>query len=345
MILNAFINMRCLLLIHFLLVTWSVSAAEGNANLFTENKDDGISHKQISVSMVFGTNARSIGPSSVLVPLRQVGRLFMVEVRIDDIEGNLIFDTGASELVLNKTYFRNYAGYEKGTTAGGVTGKFGKITSAAVGQMDVSGIYYEKISADLADLGHIEDSRGVKILGLFGIKMIDDLEVIFDAAKCEMRLSKTDRQGNRLDPEAGELKFEFNQELESNYHIMMIRGRIGDKTLNFCLDTGAEINTLNSNIPKKVMSTIKIVRRSTLGGARAGNIEALYGTMNELEFGNHQFGIMNAVLIDLSSMSESYGFHIDGMLGYDFWRKGVFCFNLKKGTISFNVRKGEENEN
>lgn len=337
--------MKPSLLIHYLIVAIFIFTIKCHANSFAPDVTDVIEQTKLSVSMVFGTNARNVGQSSVLIPLRQVGRLFLVEVRIDDIEGNLIFDTGASELVLNKTYFRNYTGYEKGTTAGGVTGKFGKITSAMVAKVDVAGIYYEKISADLADLGHIEDSRGVKILGLFGIKMIDELEVVFDAAKCEMRLNMTDRQGNRIDPDSHDMNFEFNQELESNYNIMMIRGRIGDKTLNFCLDTGAEINTLNSNIPKKVMNTIKISRRSTLGGARAGNIEALYGTMNELEFGNHQFGIMNAVLIDLSSMSESYGFHIDGMLGYDFWCKGVFCFNLKKGTISFNVRKGEENEN
>src|SRR5512138_3041409 len=41
------------------------------------------------------------------IPLKRAGRLFMIEVVIDGITGNLIFDTGASKLVLNSTYFRN----------------------------------------------------------------------------------------------------------------------------------------------------------------------------------------------------------------------------------------------
>lgn len=278
--------------------------------------------------------------NSVVIPLKQVGRLFLIEARIDDQEGNLIFDTGATELVLNRTYFRKYTSYKK-ASGGGVTGSMSEVSGTILNRIDVSGLYFEKVAADLAELGHIEDRRGVKILGLFGLKMIDNLEVIFDARLNELRLNRIDMDGNRIDPKAEDLSFEFIQKLETSYDFMMIRGRISDKVLNFCLDTGAEINVLSNNVPKKVMGTVQINRRSTLGGSNSGAIEALYGTMNELELGNHQFGSMNAVIIDLSSMSEAYGCAIDGMLGYDFWQKGVFCFNYKKKEIRFNVGKGD----
>lgn len=295
--------------------------------------------EQLLVSLLLKGNDTGGNLNSVVIPLKQAGNLFLIEARIDDQEGNLIFDTGATELVLNRTYFRKYAGYKK-STGGGVTGSMNEVTGTILNKIDVAGLYYEKVAADLAELGHIEDKRGVKILGLFGLKMIDNLEVIFDARRSELRLNRIDKDGNRIDQKAEDLQFEFTQKLETSYDFMMIRGRISDKVLYFCLDTGAEINVLSNSIPKKVMGTVQINRRSTLGGSKSGAVEALYGTMNEFEFGNYQFGSMGAVIIDLSSMSEAYGCSIDGMLGYDFWQKGVFCFNYRKKEIRFNVGKG-----
>lgn len=192
-------------------------------------------------------------------------------------------------------------------------------------------LHHQKVTADLAELGHIEDKR--RSLGLFGLKMIDNLEVIFDARRNELRLNRIDKDGNRIDQKEEDLQFEFTQKLETSYDFMMIRGRISDKVLYFCLDTGAEINVLSNNVPKKGNGHGTDHPQINPGRFESGAVEALYGTMNELEFGNHQFGSMGTVIIDLSSMSEAYGCSIDGMLGYDFWQKGVFCFNYRKKEI------------
>lgn len=277
---------------------------------------------------------------SITIPLKRAGRLFLIEARIDDQVGNLIFDTGASGLVLNRTYFRKYASFEK-SAGGGITGASDKIYRTVVKRIDISGLYYEDVAADLTDLGHIENRRGVKILGLFGINMIARFEVVFDAISSELHLYRTDKQGNRMISLASGLKFEVTQSMETNHNIMLIKGKIGDKLLNFCLDTGAESNVISSDVSKKVMSTIQINRRSGMGGAGAAAVEVLYGTMKEFEFGNHQFGIMQTVVTNLEAMSEAYGCPIDGMLGYDFWQKGIFCFNIRKGEISFSIMKGE----
>jgi len=295
--------------------------------------------EQVVVSLLLKGEKIDENLNSVVIPLKQAGHLFMIEAKINEQEGNLIFDTGATELVLNRTYFRKYSSYEK-QSGGGITGSMNTVYGTILNKIDVSGLFYKQVAADLADLGHIEDKRGVKILGLFGIKMINNLEVIFDAAHSELRLNRVDEDGNRLDAEGNSMEFEFTQKLDTRCHFMMIKGRISDKELIFCLDTGAEINVLSNSVPKKVMETVQISRRSTLGGSKSGSVEALYGTMNEFEFGEYQFGNMNTVMIDLSSMCEAYGCNIDGMLGYDFWQKGVFCFNCRKKEIRFNVGKG-----
>ncbi len=297
--------------------------------------------EQVLINTLVNPNDKPLGDfQSITIPLKRAGRLFLIEARIDDEVGNLIFDTGASGLVLNKTYFRKYAGFVKPGGAG-VTGSFDKISRIVVKRIDISALYYEDVAADVTDLGHIENRRGVKILGLFGLNMIENFEIVFDANKNELQLNRIDKQGNTLKTDLVVTKFDFTQKIEKQNNILLIKGTIGEKTLNFCLDTGAESNVISSSVSKKVMSTIKINRRSNLGGAGAQSFEVLYGTMNEFEFGSHQFGSMETVVTNLDAMSEAYGCSIDGMLGYDFWQKGIFRINFGKSEISFSLVKGE----
>jgi predicted aspartyl protease len=289
----------------------------------------------------FLLNDDPLGDISTLnIPLKRAGRLYLIEAKVDDQTGNFVFDTGATGLVLNSTYFRKYTGYEKPLASGSIIGSSTGIKRIAINRIEVGALYYKNIEADLADLGHIENRRGVKILGLFGLNMIDNFEVIFDARNNQLQLYLLDKEGNRLDTKNGDQKFDYTQKLDLHKKIMLLQGQVGDKLLNFCLDTGAETNVIDSHLPKKVLHTIQINRRSNLQGANAGNVEVLYGTMNELKLGEKQLGSMETIITSLERMSEAYGCTIDGMLGYDFWYKGVFCINFGKGTISFSLWKG-----
>jgi hypothetical protein len=276
---------------------------------------------------------------SITIPLKRAGRLFLIEAKVDDQEGNLVFDTGSSGFVLNKTYFRKYVTSDK-PAGGGVTGSLGKVSQIHVKHLQISNLYYEKVIADVTDLGHIENRRGVKILGLFGFNMITGFEVIFDAGNSQLQLIRVDRKGNRLSPATSEIKYDLTQKIETFNNILMLKGKIGEKTLNFCLDTGAETNVISSHVSKNVMSTIQINRRSNLGGAGAATVEVLYGTMSDLKFSNYQFGSMQTIVTNLDAMSEAYGRMIDGMLGFDFWEKGIYCINFGKNEMSVCLGKG-----
>ena len=69
--------------------------------------------------------------AKISIPIKRAGNLILMEVQIDSIVGNLILDTGAPHLVLNKTYFRNYPLYgnvmASGITGGGGAGVHGQI--------------------------------------------------------------------------------------------------------------------------------------------------------------------------------------------------------------------------
>jgi len=327
-------------LVRLMLIPFLCINVNGYASIPPDTKIS-ITKASITISDLAILNDQPLGDfQSITIPLKRAGRLFLIEAKIDDQVGNLIFDTGATGLVLNKTYFRKYAGIEK-AAGGGITGASEKISRIVVKRIDISGLYYVDISADLTDLGHIENRRGFKILGLFGLNMIHNFEVVFDANRNELQLNRVDKKGNRLSGLTSELKYDFTQNMETNDNILLVKGKIGDKILNFCLDTGAESNVISSSVSKKVMGTIQINRRLGMGGAGAATVEVLYGTMKEFEFGNHQFGNMETAVTSLCDINDAYGCTIDGLLGYDFWQKGIFCFNFRKNEISFSVWKGD----
>jgi hypothetical protein len=101
------------------------------------------------------------------IPLKNAGRLFMIEAIIDNQSGNLIFDSGATGLVMNRTYFRKYVKTNV-QNSNGITGPVAEVESINLGKVNISGLTFTKIPASLADLGHIENRRGVKVLGLIG---------------------------------------------------------------------------------------------------------------------------------------------------------------------------------
>lgn len=279
--------------------------------------------------------------NSLAIPLKRVGRLFMIEAKVDNQTGNLIFDTGASGIVLNRTYFRNYVSFEKPMAGGGVRAAFDKMYRISVKHIQISSLYYENLDADVSDLSHIENRRGVKVLGLLGINLLQDFEVVFDARNNQLQLFRLDRQGNRIEKETKFQSFDFNQKIDTRNSIIILNGKVGEKDLNFCLDTGAETNVIDSQLPKKVMQTVEVTRRSTLQGAAAGSKEVLYGRMHSLQFGKNKMSPMETIITPLGGISEAFGCAIGGILGYDFWINGIYSINFKKQQLSYNLWKGD----
>jgi predicted aspartyl protease len=241
--------------------------------------------------------------------------------------------------VLNKTYFRKYLSSEGGA-AGGVTGSTASVGHIRIKRVDIAGLGYDNLQADVTSLGHIENRRGVKILGLFGFSMLRNLEIVIDLNRSELRLFRIDKSGNRISP-VRRGKFDIIQKIEQRQDVLFVQAKIGGKMLDFCLDTGAESNVLNSFSPKKVLSTVSVQRRSGLVGAGTARSEVLYGVMNDFTFGDHRMADMQTIITSLENMSESYGFPIDGMLGYDFFSQGEICVNMVKKELGVWLAKKE----
>ncbi len=278
---------------------------------------------------------------SLVIPLKRAGKLLMVEAEIDNQVGNLIFDTGASGLVLNNTYFRNCIRADC-VTPNGITGSVGQINRTIADTIKLSGLLYLNVRADLADLGHIEDRRGVKILGLFGLNLFRKFEIIIDVRNNELKLIKIDKKGNRVKRSSGCFKSDYTQTIIETNNILFVTGTISGKNLKFCFDTGAEINVVSSSVQEVVLNTISINRRSKLGGAASSTIEVIYGSMNDFSFGDKKLENMQTVIASLESLEEAYGTLFSGVLGCDFLEKGVICINMIKNQLGICFTKEEK---
>jgi len=301
----------------------------------------GVQPSPVTVESLVFTCTPITGPLGntvgVTIPLKRAGRLFLIEATLDHVTGNFILDTGASGLVLNKTYFRNSIPVDN-EEGGGVTGSTGQVSRTTVKHLQVADLSYQNIAADVMPLGHLENRRGVKILGLFGMSMLLNMEMVIDLRNNELQLLRLDKSGNTVEPGFPKIKFDILQKIDEYGNIMFVRASIGGKLLGFCLDTGAESNVMSIDLPKKALSTITITRRSSLNGVGSDENEVLYGTLNDFLMGTRQIATMETILCSLSDMARQYGYPIDGMLGYDFFSKGKIYINLIKKEIGICLK-------
>ena len=289
--------------------------------------------------MIMSDGPVVMAPEVVTIPLKRVGRLFMIEARIDNETGNFLFDTGSQQLVLNSIYFRKYMSADA-VTGGGVTGVVGAVSRTRVKHLNVSGILNDDIMADVTDLGHLENRRGVKIFGLFGFAIFKNLEVVIDANHNQLKLYRLERNGKRHSSTDSEFPFDLTQKAELYHDILFLQASIGGKLLDFCFDTGAESNVISNWLPGKVMDKVTIERRSTLNGVGSARADVLYGKLNDFIIGNRQIPGMQVIITSLENMSVSFDHSLDGMLGFDFLEQGIISVNLMTKEVKMAFVKG-----
>jgi len=277
---------------------------------------------------------------SVIVPLKRAGKLILIDAIVDSIQGNLILDTGSAGMVLNSLYFRKTrrAGSQ---SSGGITGDVGAISKYRIKKLAVSDAFYENFDADMTDLGHLERSRNVRILGFFGLSMLRDFEVVIDLKNNLMELHRLDRSGQRLNITFGQPSFDLVLPASNMSDVLFVEASINKKKFLFCLDTGAESNVLSNQLPDKVLNTVTVTRRSTLLGVGSKKVNVFHGTMNDFSIGSHSMNGMPTLITSLSAMAHAYGLNIDGMLGCDFFEKGVFYIDLKRGRVGICFHKNQ----
>ena len=230
------------------------------------------------------TESEWLTPNIIRIPFKLTGTLITVRARIDTLEGNFFFDTGASGLVLNSRQFAS--GIGQLTTArygGGVTGLVSVQGASRIDTFQLDNLLVVDAKAEMIDLSHIENSKKLDLVGLIGYQVFKDYEVLFDYASSLLMLVRTDRKGEPLEPIPGwEYKPLESFPVKMARHVATVELSFAAKTRRrFALDSGAEQNLLSVYSGKRFLKeNFEIRRRYNLVGAGQKSIEVLGGVLH-----------------------------------------------------------------
>lgn len=265
------------------------------------------------------------------IPFTRAGNLILVKATADTVQGNFILDTGAPHLILNITYFRNYPStLISDAEQTSITGVGQAIYKTVINKFDFAGIQYKRIEADLANLGHIENSKGVRIFGLLGMELFRQCEMIIDYENNLIHLhviSKAEASTYQHEQLRDASKYN-TVPIDLMDNKIVTRLNIGGKNLKFIIDHGAETNLIDSRLSNKVFENVNITGRVVLTGSANKKIEALAGNMNNLVIGNAKFNDLPVLITNLEKTCFNYGGCIDGILGFDFLSLHKIGFNF-----------------
>ncbi len=266
------------------------------------------------------------------IPFSKAGNLIIIQANVDTVSGNFILDTGAPGLILNATYFRDMKTIKSSASeVAGLTGAIQSYQRTEAEKLMIGDFEYYRVQADRANLGHIENSKGIKILGLLGVHLFKRFEMVIDFENNLIHLHKIGKK------EKAAFYFEGLQEwdkydlvpiqvLESK---MLIPLFFGKRKLNFILDTGAESNVLDSRLPNQVLDSVKLERKITVIGSGNEKRDAWYGNFTGLRAGEKPLQAVEVLLTSLAQMSMAYDRNIDGMLGIAFLSQQKIGINFQ----------------
>ena len=268
---------------------------------------------------------------SCVIPFSRAGNLILIRAKADTTDGNFILDTGASGLVLNITYFRSYpATAFVNEEANGVGGTVASVTRTEVKQFTFGCMNSAVTTADMLDLGHLENSKGVRIFGLIGLSLLLQCEMIIDYENNLIHLHRINKK------ETKEYKSVQLKDTSTYYTIptqvwnekLTTMSTLAGKKLRFIIDSGAESNVLDSRLPSKIFDNVEILKRIQLLGTNEKKVDAMYGNLNNLIIGNQPTGSLPVIITNLAQACLANNTCFDGILGFDFLSLHKIGFNF-----------------
>ena len=270
--------------------------------------------------------------NTIYIPFTLVGRLMVVQARIDTLAGNFIVDTGSERLLLNKDYVRDNT--NKAVTAVGNTG-FVAVSERQVDSLNIDQLAIYNILAHIVDLDHIELKKNTRILGILGYNVFQHFELFIDFQNSRIVLSRVDRKGIRLDSIAYyELPYD-SLDFTLKNHLIVVETVVNGVKVEMFVDSGAELNLIDRRVGKKVLEKFAIIKRVNLIGVGKRQVEVLAGTLADVACGNQRTKSMNTLLTSLDEINTSFGTSVEGVLGYEFLHSRRTLINYQKRKLYF----------
>ncbi len=291
---------------------------------------------KINPPIVF-PQAEFINANTTRIPFKVVDQLIVVEAELLNKKGNFIIDTGAETLILNSQHFKTFSLKNKdGEETYGVNGTIETVKEKFIKSLSINDLNLNKLNADVVNLSHFERIKRIDLLGIIGFSILKNFEVFIDMHLNQITLSCVDKDGEKLSERVYAEKIHDSISFKLKKHTIIIDGFIGGRPVKMGIDTGAEYNQLRKNIDKVILGYFYGNKKLKLTGASGKSIQVLAGKLYRFQLKDSiYFGPMKTVVADLKKMNGAFRTHLDGVLGFEFFKQKRTIINYKKQKLYF----------
>lgn len=282
--------------------------------------------KKIILSLLLGSIVFQYSHANITrVSFQLIGNLIVFEAEYNGQKGNFILDTGMGYNLFNSKYIDNNSVIENLYSNNEVVN-----SNMSKAWIDVNGFMLGGASFK-ADLQHVEQTKGISIMGIIGTWSLKRVILTLDFIHKEMVLQKAKGKNRFL---AGEVLFNLNEAIPFAYkgHIPMIQAYLGNKAVLLGIDTGAEVNILSNKLITQVRETHEMSFRKVmlLDGTLTYHP---YSQIKSIILGNYLAHRMGTIFSDLKQLNSLNGPPLDGLLGIECIKQFKVTFNFSKREL------------
>lgn len=179
-------------------------------------------------------------------------------------------------------------------------------------------------------LGNVENARGIKILGLLGVDLFKQCEMIIDFEKNLIYLHRISNKESStykhvlLNDDTQYRTFPIDI---TDDHIIVSTEMAGKK-LKLAVDCAAELNILDSRLPNQVFENFLVTGKVKLTGVGNKQIDALFGSLNNMKMGGQDMGNITVTVTNLENTCFAHSGCVNGVLGFSFLSMHKLGFNF-----------------
>ncbi|MCB0587464.1 MAG: hypothetical protein KDD06_19375 [Phaeodactylibacter sp.] len=269
---------------------------------------------------VFAGPSYFIEKAPVVVSLQVRDKLILVEGEADGQAGYFLFDTGASELILNEAYFPRYEHYNPEMYFADATGQKTIYGYSYISSFSWGGLRREEFYAPRISLLTLEERLGERLLGIIGYEVLRHVDMELDYYQGTITLL---RPGPDMSSRSFSVNPDYSFDFRLDRHLPVLNASLGDaEGLSMAIDSGSSVNVCARRLRRKLKSKALQKRTISVQGAVGMIEQSPYFVMESLQVENtFSIAYCRVALGNLDALEE-YGFRIDGLLGVNFFRLG-----------------------
>lgn len=275
--------------------------------------------------------AKSTMAENARLPIKLIDKLILIEGTIDGKQGYFVLDLGVSDLVLNSHYYKGIK--NKAADAFGVNGSLTSLETKWIGAQ-FGPLIWKRHLAHVLSLRHLEESKGVKILGLVGGRFFKKCQLLIDLHRMEVEVQRSD--GRLSLSTLGKYYMEPEAILPFKYKGGMpwVEVRIASVAYKFGLDTASEYSLMHEKWLPSVEAILFNRRRVISRGISATQKTVTSGKLGSIEVGGLSCYPMSTLFTDMGTINRNLaGANLDGLLGFDFLRQFKVVINYDQKEI------------